>query len=428
MDMHDLEATDPEIADIIRREEQRQFTGIELIASENYVSTAVAETMSNVMVNKYAEGLPGKRYYGGCEVVDEAERLAIERAKQLFGAEHANVQPHSGAQANAAAYLAMIQPGDTVLGMALDQGGHLTHGSKVNFSGKFYHFVSYGVDRDTETIDYDELERLAQEHRPKLIVAGFSAYPRRLDFARFRQIADSVGALLMADIAHVAGLVATDLYPSPIPYCHVVTTTTHKTLRGPRGALILCTSEWAAKIDKAVFPGTQGGPLMHIIAAKAVAFKEALSPAFKVYQQQVVDNAQALATSLQERGLRLVSGGTDNHLMLVDVRPLHVTGREAEDALQAVHITVNKNGIPFDPEPPVRTSGVRLGTPAVTTRGFGADEMREVADLIDEAIQKRDDPAAVAKTKKRAVALATAFPLPGVLISKDLEPQAHVTR
>ncbi|HET8907103.1 MAG TPA: serine hydroxymethyltransferase [Ktedonobacterales bacterium] len=428
MDMHDLEATDPEIADIIRREEQRQFTGIELIASENYVSTAVAETMSNVMVNKYAEGLPGKRYYGGCEVVDEAERLAIERAKQLFGAEHANVQPHSGAQANAAAYLAMIQPGDTVLGMALDQGGHLTHGSKVNFSGKFYHFVSYGVDRDTETIDYDELERLAQEHRPKLIVAGFSAYPRSLDFARFRQIADSVGALLMADIAHVAGLVATDLYPSPIPYCHVVTTTTHKTLRGPRGALILCTSEWAAKIDKAVFPGTQGGPLMHIIAAKAVAFKEALSPAFKVYQQQVIDNAQTLATSLQERGLRLVSGGTDNHLMLVDVRPLHVTGREAEDALQAVHITVNKNGIPFDPEPPVRTSGVRLGTPAVTTRGFGVDEMREVADLIDEAIQQRDDPAVVAKTKERAIALATAFPLPGVLISKDLEPQAHVTR
>jgi glycine hydroxymethyltransferase len=428
MDMHELEATDPEIADIIRREEQRQFTGIELIASENYVSTAVAETMSNVMTNKYAEGLPGKRYYGGCEVVDEAERLAIERAKQLFGAEHANVQPHSGAQANAAAYLAMIQPGDTVLGMALDQGGHLTHGSKVNFSGKFYHFVPYGVGRDTETIDYDELERLAQEHKPKLIVAGFSAYPRRLDFARFRQIADSVGALLMADIAHVAGLVVTGLYPSPIPYCHVVTTTTHKTLRGPRGALILCTSEWAAKVDKAVFPGTQGGPLMHIIAAKAVAFKEALSPAFKVYQQQVVDNAQTLASSLQERGLRLVSGGTDNHLMLVDVRPLHVTGREAEDALQAVHITVNKNGIPFDPEPPVRTSGVRLGTPAVTTRGFGADEMREVADLIDEAIQKRDDPAAVAKTKERAIAMATAFPLPGVLISKDLEPQAHVTR
>lgn len=428
MDMHDLEATDPEIAEIIRREEKRQFTGIELIASENYVSAAVAETMSCVMTNKYAEGLPGKRYYGGCEFVDEAERLAIERAKQLFGAEHANVQPHSGAQANAAAYLAMLQLGDTVLGMALDQGGHLTHGAKVNFSGKFYHFVPYGVNRETETIDYDELERLAQEHKPKLIVAGFSAYPRTLDFARFRQIADSVGALLMADIAHVAGLVVAGLYPNPIPYCHVVTTTTHKTLRGPRGALILSTAEWAAKIDKAVFPGTQGGPLMHIIASKAVAFKEALSPAFKVYQQQVVENAQTLASSLQEHGLRLVSGGTDNHLMLVDVRPLHVTGKEAEDALQAVHITVNKNGIPFDPEPPVRTSGVRLGTPAVTTRGFGASEMREVANLIAEAIQNRDDPAAVQRTKERAIALATAFPLPGVLISQDLEPQAHVTR
>lgn len=428
MDMHDLEATDPEIAEIIRREEKRQFTGIELIASENYVSAAVAETMSCVMTNKYAEGLPGKRYYGGCEFVDEAERLAIERAKQLFGAEHANVQPHSGAQANAAAYLAMLQLGDTVLGMALDQGGHLTHGAKVNFSGKFYHFVPYGVNRETETIDYDELERLAQEHKPKLIVAGFSAYPRTLDFARFRQIADNVGALLMADIAHVAGLVVAGLYPNPIPYCHVVTTTTHKTLRGPRGALILSTAEWAAKIDKAVFPGTQGGPLMHIIASKAVAFKEALSPAFKVYQQQVVENAQTLASSLQEHGLRLVSGGTDNHLMLVDVRPLHVTGKEAEDALEAVHITVNKNGIPFDPEPPVRTSGVRLGTPAVTTRGFGASEMREVANLIAEAIQNRDDPAAVQRTKERAIALATAFPLPGVLISQDLEPQAHVTR
>jgi glycine hydroxymethyltransferase len=428
MDMHDLEAIDPDIANLIRREEQRQFTGIELIASENYVSAAVAETMSCVMVNKYAEGLPGKRYYGGCEVVDEAERLAIERAKQLFGADHANVQPHSGAQANAAAYLALIQLGDTVLGMDLKQGGHLTHGAKVNFSGKFYNFVPYGVSPDTETIDYDEVERLAQEHKPKLIVAGFSAYSRKLDFARFRQIADSVGALLMADIAHVAGLVAVGLYPNPIPYCHVVTTTTHKTLRGPRGALILSNADWGAKIDKAVFPGTQGGPLMHIIAAKAVAFKEALSPAFKAYQQQVIDNAQTLATSLQEHGLRLVSGGTDNHLMLVDTRPLHVNGKEAEDALAAVHITVNKNGIPFDPEPPVRTSGVRLGTPAVTTRGFGANEMREVADLITAAIEKRDDPGAIQQTKERAIALATAFPLPGVLISHDLEPQTHVTR
>jgi glycine hydroxymethyltransferase len=428
MDMPDLEATDPEIADLIRHEERRQFTGIELIASENYISAAVAETMSCVMADKYAEGLPGKRYYGGCEFVDEAERLAIERAKQLFGADHANVQPHSGAQANAAAYLALLKPGDTVLGMALDQGGHLTHGSKVNFSGKLYNFIPYGVSRETETIDYEALERLAQEHQPKLIVAGFSAYPRTLDFARFRQIADSVGALLMADIAHVAGLVAVGLYPNPIPHCHVVTTTTHKTLRGPRGAIIMSTADLAGKIDKAVFPGTQGGPLMHIIAAKAVAFKEALAPTFKEYQQQVYDNAQTLASALQERGLRLVSGGTDNHLMLVDVRPLHVNGKEAEDALAAVHITVNKNGIPFDPEPPVRTSGVRLGTPAVTTRGFGEKEMREVADLIAEAIEHRDDPPTVAKTKERAIALATSFPLPGALISRDLEPHAPVTR
>ncbi|WIG61383.1 MAG: Serine hydroxymethyltransferase [Ktedonobacterales bacterium] len=420
MDMRHLEATDPEIADIIRREELRQFEGIELIASENYVSAAVAETMANMMTNKYAEGLPGKRYYGGCEFVDQAENLAIERAKQLFGAEHANVQPHSGAQANAAVYLALLQPGDTVLGMALDQGGHLTHGAKVNFSGKLYHFVSYGVSRETETIDYDELERLAHEHQPKLIVAGFSAYPRKLDFARFRQIADSVGALLMADIAHVAGLVAVGLYPDPVPYCHVITTTTHKTLRGPRGALILCTADLAAKIDKGVFPGTQGGPLMHTIAAKAVAFKEALTPEFAVYQQRVVDNAQTLATALQEHGFRLVSGGTDNHLMLVDVRPLHVTGRDAEVALEAVHITANKNGIPFDPEPPVRTSGIRLGTPAVTTRGFGEAEMREVAALIHEAITTRDDPASVAATRERAIALATRFPLPGVHLTPHL--------
>jgi glycine hydroxymethyltransferase len=417
MDMAHLEATDPEIAEIIRREERRQFEGIELIASENYVSTAVAETMANVMTNKYAEGLPGKRYYGGCEFVDEAERLAIERAKQLFGADHANVQPHAGAQANAAAYLALLQPGDTVLGMALDQGGHLTHGSKVNFSGKLYNFVPYGLDRETETLDYDALERLADEHKPKLIVAGFSAYSRKLDFARFRAIADRVGALLMADIAHVAGLVVAGLYPNPIPYCHVITTTTHKTLRGPRGAIILCTEDLAAKIDKAVFPGTQGGPLMHIIAAKAVAFKEALGPDFRAYQQRVYDNAQVLAQALTDRGFRLVSGGTDNHLMLVDVRPLGVTGRDAEAAMEVVHITANKNAIPFDPEPPVRTSGVRVGTPAVTTRGFGADEMHEVAGLMHEAITERDDPALVERTRERAIALATRFPLPGVLIS-----------
>ena len=420
MEMRHLEATDPEIADIIRREEHRQFEGIELIASENYVSAAVAEAMANIMTNKYAEGLPGKRYYGGCEFVDEAERLAIERAKQLFGAEHANVQPHSGAQANAAVYLALLQPGDTVLGMALDQGGHLTHGSKVNFSGKLYNFVPYGVSRETETIDYDALAKLAEEHKPKLIVAGFSAYPRRLDFPRFRQIADSVGAYLMADIAHVAGLVAAGLYPNPLPHAHVVTTTTHKTLRGPRGAIILCAGELAAKIDKGVFPGTQGGPLMHIIAAKAVAFKEALTPEFNDYQRRVVENAQTLAAALTAQGFRLVSGGTDNHLMLVDVRPFSVTGRDAEVALEVVHITANKNGIPFDPEPPVRTSGIRLGTPAITTRGFGADEMREVADLIHEAIVGREDASAVAATRERAIALATRFPLPGVKLSTDL--------
>jgi glycine hydroxymethyltransferase len=422
----DLEAEDPEIADLIRREERRQFDGIELIASENYVSAAVQEAMANVMTNKYAEGLPGKRYYGGCEVVDEVERLAIARAKEIFGAEHANVQPHAGAQANAAAYLALLQPGDTVLGMALDQGGHLTHGSKVNFSGKLYNFIPYGVRPETETIDYEALERLAQEHKPKLIVAGFSAYPRKLDFARFRQIADSVGAYLMADIAHVAGLVAVGLYPSPIPHCHVVTTTTHKTLRGPRGALILCTEELAAKIDKGVFPGTQGGPLMHIIAAKAVAFKEALAPEFRVYQQRVLDNAQALADALQEQGLRLVSGGTDNHLMLVDVRPLGVNGREAEAALEAVHIHTNKNAIPFDPEPPVRTSGIRLGTPAVTSRGFGEDEMRQIAAFFSEAVANREDEGALGAIRERVIALAHHFPLPGAHLTPGLSPQPAV--
>lgn len=423
-----LEATDPEIAAIIRREERRQFEGIELIASENYVSAAVAETMANIMTNKYAEGLPGKRYYGGCEFVDEAENLAIERAKRLFGAEHANVQSHSGAQANAAVYLALLQPGDTVLGMALDQGGHLTHGSKVNFSGKLYNFVPYGVSRETEMIDYDALEALAYQHMPKLIVAGFSAYPRKLDFARFRQIANAVGAYLMADVAHVAGLIVAGLYPDPIPYCHVVTTTTHKTLRGPRGAIILCMADIAAKIDKGVFPGTQGGPLEHIIAAKAVAFKEALEPSFKDYQRRVLANAQTLAAELMAKGFRLVSGGTDDHLMLVDVRPFGVTGRDTELALEAVHITANKNGIPFDPEPPVRTSGVRLGTPAVTTRGFGEVEMREVATLIAEAIEQREDVAAVDRTRQRAIALATRFPLPGVFLTSGLGAVEAVAR
>jgi glycine hydroxymethyltransferase len=417
-----LKSTDPDTYEAIRAEEQRQREKLLLIASENFASPAVLAAQGCLMTNKYAEGYPGKRYYGGCQHVDTVEELAIQRCKQIFGADHVNVQPHSGSQANMAAYLAVLKPGDTILGLDLAQGGHLTHGSKVNFSGKLYHFVPYGVRQDTEMIDYDALEQLAHEHKPKLIVAGFSAYPRKLDFARFRQIADAVGARLMADIAHVAGLVAAGLYPNPIPYCHVVTTTTHKTLRGPRGAIILCTAELAPTIDKGVFPGTQGGPLMHAIAAKAVAFKEALEPEFRAYQQRVVDNAQALAAALQERGFRLVSGGTDNHLMLVDVRPLDVTGKEAEAALEAVHIHANKNAIPFDPQPPVRTSGVRLGTPAVTTRGFGPAEMRQVADLIYEAIAQRADPAAVARTREQAVALATRFPLPGVHLTPRLEP------
>ena len=337
------------------------------------------------------------------------------------------MQPHSGSQANQAVYTAVLKPGDTILGLSLAMGGHLTHGSPVNLSGKLYRIVSYGLNAKEE-IDYDAAEKIALAEKPKLIVTGASAYSRVIDWKRFRAIADKCGALLMADIAHVAGLVAVGLYANPIPHCHVVTTTTHKTLRGPRGAIIMSTAELANKIDKAVFPGTQGGPLMHIIAAKAVAFKEALAPDFKEYQQRVYDNAQTLAAALQERGLRLVSGGTDNHLMLVDVRPLHVNGKEAEDALAAVHITVNKNGIPFDPEPPVRTSGIRVGTPAVTTRGFGEQEMREVAGLIAEAIEKRDDAAAVAQARERAIALATSFPLPGALISRDLEPHAPVTR
>lgn len=419
----DLIATDPEIADLIRQEERRQFQGIELIASENYVSAAAQQAAASVLTNKYAEGLPGKRYYGGCEVVDEVERLAIARAKQLFGAEHANVQPHAGAQANAAAYLALLQPGDTVLGMSLDQGGHLTHGSKANFSGKLYHFVSYGVDRETELVDYDEVERIAQEAQPKLIVAGYSAYPRVLDFARFRQIADSVGAILMCDMSHFAGLVAAGLYPNPIPHCQIVTTTTHKTLRGPRGAMILCTEEYAAKIDKGVFPGTQGGPLEHIIGAKAVAFKEALTPEFKTYQRQVVDNAQALASGLIERGLRLVSGGTDNHLMLVDVRPFNVTGRDAEATLESVHIHNNKNAIPFDPEKPTITSGVRLGTPAITTRGFGTTEMRQVANLIADALAAREDQAALVAIREQVMALTERFPLPGMFVSERLSAE-----
>ncbi|HHY75334.1 MAG TPA: serine hydroxymethyltransferase [Firmicutes bacterium] len=389
--MKSLRHVDPEIYAAIQEEKKRQMGVIELIASENIVSEAVLEAMGSVMTNKYAEGYPGQRYYGGCEVVDIAENLARERAKALFGADHANVQPHSGAQANMGVYFACLKPGDTVLGMNLAHGGHLTHGSPVNISGKYYNFVAYGVDRETERIDYDQVREIAKETKPALIVAGASAYPRIIDFEAFRSIADEVGALLMVDMAHIAGLVAAGLHPSPVPHAHFVTTTTHKTLRGPRGGMILCTKEWATAIDKAIFPGIQGGPLMHIIAAKAVAFKEALEPSFKEYQTQVVKNAKALAEALIERGYRLVSGGTDNHLMLVDLTPKGLTGREAEVALDKVGITVNKNGIPFDTKKPTVTSGIRIGTPAVTTRGMKEDDMKVIARLIDETLSSIGD-------------------------------------
>ena len=373
---------DPAVAEAIAAEYERECDGIELIASENVVSTEVLMAAGSVLTNKYAEGYPGKRYYGGCDCVDVVENIARERAKQIFGAEHANVQPHSGSQANTAVYIALLNPGDTVLGMSLAHGGHLTHGSPVNLSGLYYHFVPYGVDEQTHRIDYDEVERLAKEHRPKLIIAGASAYPRAIDFARFSQIAKEVGAYLMVDMAHIAGLVAAGLHQNPVPYADVVTTTTHKTLRGPRGGMILCREELAKKIDKAIFPGIQGGPLMHIIAAKAVCFGEAMMPEFKAYQKNVVDNAATLAQALLNNGFSLVSGGTDNHLILVDLRNFNITGKELEHRLDEVHITVNKNAIPNDPQSPFITSGIRLGTPAVTTRGFGAAEMVQIADMI----------------------------------------------
>lgn len=373
---------DKEVADTVRCELDRQRRNIELIASENFVSEAVLAAMGTVLTNKYAEGYPAKRYYGGCQCVDVTENIAIERAKKLFGAEHANVQPHSGAQANMAVFIALLEHGDTILGMNLAHGGHLTHGSKVNFSGKYFNIIPYGVSEITGMIDYDEVERLATEHKPKLILAGASAYSRSIDFERFGAIAKKVGAYLMVDMAHIAGLVAAGLHPNPVPFADVVTSTTHKTLRGPRGGLILCREELAQKIDKAIFPGTQGGPLMHIIAAKAVAFGEALRDDFKIYQQRILDNAQALANALIEEGFNLVSGGTDNHLMLVDLRPVNITGKELEHRLDEVHITVNKNSIPFDPEKPTITSGIRVGTPAATTRGFGEADMVEIAKLI----------------------------------------------
>lgn len=384
-DIDQLMAFDSEVGAAVGKELERQRHNIELIASENIVSKAVLLAAGTVLTNKYAEGYPGRRYYGGCEYVDIVENIAIERAKKLFGAEHANVQPHSGANANLAAFFALVNPGDTVMGLSLAHGGHLSHGSPVNISGKYFNIVSYGVSADKETIDYDEMCDLAVKHKPKLIIAGASAYSRTIDFARVREIADKVGAYLMVDMAHIAGLVAAGLHPSPVPYADVVTTTTHKTLRGPRGGLILCRGELAAKIDKAVFPGIQGGPLMHIIAAKAVAFEEALKPQFKQYQQNVIANAKQLCESLKEEGFRIVSGDTDNHLMLIDLRPFGVTGKLMETRLDEVHITVNKNAIPGDPEKPSLTSGIRVGTPAVTTRGFGREEMRLIAGWIKKA-------------------------------------------
>lgn len=402
---------DPEVAEAIQRELERQRSHLELIASENFTSPAVLAAQGCVMTNKYAEGLPGRRYYGGCEYVDVVERLAIERVKQLFGAEHANVQPHAGAPANTAVYFAVLEPGDTILGMDLSHGGHLTHGHPLNFSGRYFRVVRYGVSRETETIDYDNLERLAKEHRPKLIVAGASAYPRVIDFARLRQICDQVGCYLMVDIAHIAGLIAADCHPNPVPYAEFVTTTTHKTLRGPRGGVIMCQRRFAKEIDRAVFPGLQGGPLMHVIAAKAVAFKEAMTPEFRAYQRQVVKNAQALAQTLMEEGFRLVSGGTDNHLMLVDLRNQDLTGKEAETALDKVGITVNKNAIPFDPRPPAVTSGIRIGTPAVTTRGMKENEMRIIGKLIARVLKSPQDEAVLEEVRSRVRELVEAFPL-----------------
>jgi glycine hydroxymethyltransferase len=412
MEMAAVADTDPELYDALKHEEERELRTLDLIASENYASRAVREAQGSLLTNKYAEGYPGKRYYNGCEFADVAERLAIERAQELFGAEHANVQPHCGSSANMAVYFALLQPGDTILAMSLAHGGHLTHGHKVNFSGRFFNVVSYGVSRKTEMIDYDEVAALAARHRPKLIVAGASAYPRVLDFPRLRAIADAVGALLMADMAHIAGLVAAGCHPSPVPYSDVVTTTTHKTLRGPRSGMILCRAKHAQEIDKQVFPGLQGGPLMHTIAAKAVCFKEALEPEFKEYQRQVVRNAQVLAVHLAKAGMRIVSGGTDNHLMLVDLTPLGVTGKDASAALEKAGIIVNKNAIPFDARPPAVTSGVRIGTPAVTTRGLKEAEIETLGGWIVEAVRRHDNDAALARIKGEVVALAARFPIP----------------
>lgn len=406
-----VQKIDPEVAEAIANEERRQSEHLELIASENFTSPAVMAAQGSVLTNKYAEGYPGHRYYGGCQYIDVVEDLARERAKKLFGADHANVQPHSGAQANTAVYYAILEPGDTVLGMNLAHGGHLTHGNPVNISGKYFNFVAYGVDAEREVIDYDRVMQVAREAKPKLIVAGASAYPRIIDFAKFREIADSVGAMLMVDMAHIAGLVAAELHPNPVQYAEFVTTTTHKTLRGPRGGMILCREQFAKAIDKAVFPGIQGGPLMHVIAAKAVALKEAMSEEFKQYQRQVVKNAAVLAESLQESGLRIVSGGTDNHLMLVDLRGKGLTGKEAEYMLDQAGITVNKNAIPNDPQPPNVTSGLRIGTPAVTTRGMLEQEMKRIAGAIDTVLSGKGQEASIQEARAVVSELCEKFPL-----------------
>ncbi|HOZ61632.1 MAG TPA: serine hydroxymethyltransferase [Smithellaceae bacterium] len=406
-----LEKIDPELHQAIKAETRRQAQNIELIASENFVSEAVLEAQGCIMTNKYAEGYPGNRYYGGCEFVDVAENLAIERCKKLFGADHVNVQPHSGTQANMAVYFATVQPGDTVLGMNLSHGGHLSHGSPANFSGKFYKIVAYGVDRETETIDYGEVKKLVREHKPKLIIVGASAYPRIIDFKKFREAADEVGAVIMADIAHIAGLVATGLHPTPIPVCEYVTSTTHKTLRGPRGGLIMCRQDYAKTLNSRVFPGSQGGPLMHIIAAKAAAFKEALTPEFKEYQRQIIKNAQAMADELKNQGFRLVSGGTDNHMMLVDLTSAGVTGKEAQEVLDRANITVNKNGIPFDTKGPQVTSGIRIGTPAVTTRGMKENEMRLIASCIADVIKNIHNETKIKAVSEKIKSICAKFPL-----------------
>ncbi|XFA73289.1 serine hydroxymethyltransferase [Thermosynechococcaceae cyanobacterium Okahandja] len=407
-----LAQTDPLVATMVQREVQRQQQHLELIASENFTSAAVMAAQGTVLTNKYAEGLPGKRYYGGCEFIDEVEQLAIDRAKELFGAAHANVQPHSGAQANFAVFLALLNPGDTIMGMDLSHGGHLTHGSPVNVSGKWFNVVHYGVNPETERLDMDRVRDLARQHRPKLIICGYSAYPRLIPFAEFREIADEVGAYLLADMAHIAGLVATGHHPNPVPICDVVTTTTHKTLRGPRGGLILSRDpELGKKLDKAVFPGTQGGPLEHVIAAKAVAFAEALKPEFKAYSGQVIRNAQALAAGLQARELRLVSGGTDNHLLLIDLRSVNLTGKDADRLMGEINITTNKNTIPYDPASPFVTSGLRLGSPALTTRGMKEPEFSTIAEIIGDRLHAPEDEAVKARCRQRVAELCAAFPL-----------------